>query len=89
MGRRGPVNPGKEEPQVFAPGYHPEELVEIAQRPVGQKLAGALSALGWRRPNPILSLEVLTTAAIPFPRISPAGCRRLRDGAQVGLEWRP
>jgi Mn-containing catalase len=35
----GPVNPGKEEPQVFAPGYHPEELVEISQRLVGQKLA--------------------------------------------------
>jgi Mn-containing catalase len=32
----GPVNPGKEEPQVFAPGYHPEELVEIAQRMMGQ-----------------------------------------------------
>jgi hypothetical protein len=35
----GPVNPGKEEPQVFAPGYHPEELYEIAQKLVGQKLA--------------------------------------------------
>jgi hypothetical protein len=34
-----PVNPGKEEPQVFAPGYHPEELYEIAQKLVGQKLA--------------------------------------------------
>jgi Mn-containing catalase len=35
----GPVNPGKEEPQVFAPGYHPEELFDIAQRMMGQKLA--------------------------------------------------
>ncbi len=28
----GPVNPGAPEPQVFAPGYHPSELFEIAQR---------------------------------------------------------
>ena len=35
------------------------------------------------------SLEVLTTAAIPFLRIGPSGYRRLRDGAQVGLEWGP
>jgi adenine deaminase len=50
---------------------------------------GALSAFGCRWPNPILSLEVLTTAAIRFLRISPAGYRRLRDGAQLGLEWEP
>jgi Mn-containing catalase len=35
----GPINPGKEEPQVFAPGYHPEELYEIARKLAGQKLA--------------------------------------------------
>jgi len=28
----GRINPLPEEPQVFAPGYHPGELVEIAQR---------------------------------------------------------
>jgi hypothetical protein len=28
----GPVNPLAEEPQVFAPGYHPGELAEIAAR---------------------------------------------------------
>ncbi len=28
----GAVNPGTPEPQVFAPGYHPGEIVEIAQR---------------------------------------------------------
>jgi len=38
-------------------------------------------------PNPILSLEVLTTAAIPFLRIWAGGYRRLRDGALLGLEW--
>jgi adenine deaminase len=48
---------------------------------------GALAALECRWPNPLLSLEVLTTAAIPFLRIWPGGYRRLRDGADVGLEW--
>jgi adenine deaminase len=47
----------------------------------------ALSDLGCVWPNPILSLEVLTTAAIPFLRIWPGGYRRLRDGALLGLEW--
>ncbi len=28
----GPVNPLADEPQVFAPGYHPGELAEIAAR---------------------------------------------------------
>ncbi len=28
----GLLPPGEDEPQVFAPGYHPDELVEIAQR---------------------------------------------------------
>jgi hypothetical protein len=50
---------------------------------------GALASLGCPWPNGILSLEVLTTAAIPFLRIGPSGYRRLRDGAQVGLEWGP
>jgi Mn-containing catalase len=30
--RGGRINPLAEEPQVYAPGYHPEELAEIAQR---------------------------------------------------------
>ncbi|MDQ6744230.1 MAG: hypothetical protein M3Z97_15175 [Candidatus Dormibacteraeota bacterium] len=50
---------------------------------------GALATLGCPWPNGILSLEVLTTAAIPFLRIAPSGYRRLRDGAQLGLEWEP
>jgi adenine deaminase len=50
---------------------------------------GALASLGCRWPNPLLSLEVLTTAAIPFLRIWPGGYRRLRDGADIGLEWSP
>jgi adenine deaminase len=48
---------------------------------------GALAVLGAPWPNAILSLEVLTTGAIPFLRIGPGGYRRLKDGAQVGLEW--
>ncbi|MDQ3167147.1 MAG: manganese catalase family protein [Chloroflexota bacterium] len=28
----GPINPGTPEPQVYAPGYHPGELAEIAAR---------------------------------------------------------
>jgi adenine deaminase len=43
--------------------------------------------LGCVMPNPILSLEVLTTAAIPFLRIWAGGYRRLKDGALLGLEW--
>jgi adenine deaminase len=50
---------------------------------------GALATLGCPWSNGILSLEVLTTAAIPFLRIAPSGYRRLRDGAQLGLEWEP
>jgi adenine deaminase len=58
---------------------------------VGQVSAvnGALASLGCPWPNGILSLEVLTTAAIPFLRIGPSGYRRLRDGTHVGLEWEP
>jgi adenine deaminase len=58
---------------------------------VGQVSAvnGALASLGCQSPNGILSLEVLTTAAIPFLRIAPSGYRRLRDGSLAGLEWEP
>jgi adenine deaminase len=48
---------------------------------------GALRGLGCVQPNPILSLEVLTTGAIPFLRIWAGGYRRLRDGALLGLAW--
>jgi adenine deaminase len=47
----------------------------------------SMRELGCVMPNPILSLEVLTTAAIPFFRIWAGGYRRLKDGALVGLEW--
>ena len=47
----------------------------------------AMGDLGCVMPNPILSVEVLTTAAIPFFRIWAGGYRRLKDGSLVGLEW--
>jgi adenine deaminase len=47
----------------------------------------ALAGLGCPWPNPVLTIEVLTTAAIPFLRIWPGGYLRLRDGARPGLEW--
>ncbi|MGI8564580.1 MAG: adenine deaminase C-terminal domain-containing protein [Candidatus Dormibacter sp.] len=47
----------------------------------------AMRTLGCTSPNPILTLETLTTGAIPFLRIFPGGYRRLRDGAILGLEW--
>jgi adenine deaminase len=48
---------------------------------------GALHELGCRWENPILTMEVLTTAAIPFIRIWSGGYRRLRDGTDAGLSW--
>ncbi len=45
----------------------------------------ALRELGCPMPNPLLSIETLTTAAIPFLRISAGGYVRLRDGARLGL----
>src|SRR5215471_4752370 len=47
----------------------------------------ALADLGCPWPNPILALETLTTAAIPFLRIWAGGYFRLRDGARPGLAW--
>ncbi|MBO0685825.1 MAG: adenine deaminase, partial [Candidatus Dormibacteraeota bacterium] len=48
---------------------------------------GALRELGSTMANPLLSLEVLTTGAIPHLRIWAGGYRRLKDGAVLGLEW--
>jgi adenine deaminase len=52
-----------------------------------RQVQGALRSLGVPYANPLMSVETLTTAAIPFLRIGAAGYRRLRDGAMVGLEW--
>jgi adenine deaminase len=47
----------------------------------------AMQADGCPLPYPVLTLEFLTSPAIPFLRISPDGYARLRDGARLGLEW--
>lgn len=47
----------------------------------------ALADLGCPWPNPVLTLETLTTGAIPFLRVWAGGYTRLRDGAHLGLEW--
>jgi adenine deaminase len=48
---------------------------------------GALAEAGCPWPNPVLALETLTTAAIPFLRIWAGGYVRLRDGERPGLAW--
>jgi adenine deaminase len=44
-----------------------------------------LQDLGCPWPNPLLTVDVLTTASIPFFRITDRGYVRLRTGEQVGL----
>jgi adenine deaminase len=48
---------------------------------------GALKALGCGWPNPLLSIEALTTGVIPHLRLWAEGYVRLRDGARLGLNW--
>ncbi|TMC14986.1 MAG: hypothetical protein E6J29_01340 [Chloroflexi bacterium] len=48
---------------------------------------GALRALGCSWPNSLLSIETLTTGVIPHLRLWAEGYVRLRDGAQLGLNW--
>ena len=47
----------------------------------------ALAALGCRLPSPLLTLETLTSPAIPHLRITAGGYVRLRDGSRCGLSW--
>jgi adenine deaminase len=46
---------------------------------------GALRSLGCPFPNPLLSLETLTSPAIPHLRLWAGGYVRLKDGARLGL----
>ena len=48
---------------------------------------GALKAFGCNWPNPLLSIETLTTGVIPHLRIWAEGYVRLRDSARLGLGW--
>ena len=63
----------------IAPGSQVVDQVSAVNR--------VLAELGCPWPNPILALETLTTAAIPFLRIWAGGYFRLRDGARPGLRW--
>lgn len=47
----------------------------------------ALKALGCPWPDPLLSLETLTSPAIPHLRIWAGGYVRVKDGVRLGLEW--
>lgn len=46
---------------------------------------GGLRSLGCDLPNPLQTVETLTTAAIPHLRLTPDGYVRLKDGARLGL----
>jgi adenine deaminase len=48
---------------------------------------GALKALGCGWPNPLLSIEALTTGVIPHLRLWAEGYVRLKDGTRLGLNW--
>jgi len=48
---------------------------------------GALAALGCDWPNPLLSIEALTTGVIPHLRLWAEGYVRLKDGTRLGLNW--
>lgn len=63
--------------QSLAPLSEVVEQVGAVQR--------ALGTLGCEQPNPLQTVETLTTAAIPHLRITPEGYVRLRDGARLGL----
>ena len=45
----------------------------------------ALGGLGCLFPNPMLSIEALSTGVIPFLRLSASGYVRFKDGARLGL----
>ena len=60
-------------------------ISEIAERVTAAN--AALRSLGCALPNPLLSLEALTSATIPHLRIWPGGYVRLKDGARLGLAW--
>jgi adenine deaminase len=66
---------------LYGTGTAEEVLSEV------RAVNGALHELGCWMPNPLLTLETLTTAAIPHVRLWAGGYYRLRDGVYLGLEW--
>lgn len=61
----------------------PAPLARVAEE--SGAVARALRELGASTPNPLLTLDTLTTSAIPFLRITPDGYYRARDGSRAGL----
>ncbi len=62
----------------------PAPLAVVAEQVRG--VNRALRELGAVTPNPLLTLETLTTTAIPFLRITPEGYYRGRDGSRAALQ---
>lgn len=62
----------------------PEPLAVVVRQLAQVERALAENGVPWERP--LLSLDTLTTAAIPHLRISRRGYVRLKDGAVLGLE---
>jgi adenine deaminase len=63
--------------------FSPAPLAVVAEEVRG--VNRALRELGAATPNPLLTLETLTTTAIPFLRITPEGYYRARDGSRPSL----
>jgi adenine deaminase len=67
-------------------GMFSAEPCEVVAQGV-EAINRALREDGCPLPNPLLTLEFLTSPAIPHLRICAEGYVRLRDGARLGLEW--
>jgi len=63
----------------------PASAAEVVSRVTA--VNGALAALGCDWPNPLLSIEALTTGVIPHLRLWAEGYVRLKDGTRLGLNW--
>ena len=63
--------------------------LDRAENVVGQvdRVNAALREMGSPWPNPLLTIETLTTGVIPHLRLWAEGYVRLRDGAHLGLAW--
>ena len=67
-------------------GLLSEERADVVAAEVGG-VNRALREHGCPMSDPLLSLDFLTSPAVPHLRISPSGYVRFEDGAPVGLAW--
>jgi adenine deaminase len=65
-------------------GIISDQPMEILARSL-EKINNAAADLGVSFPKPFLSLQILTTSAIPYVRICEEGLVNLKDGQTVGL----